>query len=179
MRSKSREDQRPSLDVLSPDSVVARDAGAHRQSVIGPDLHIVGTIRSEGNVRIEGHVDGEVNSRALTVGPKAHVIGGVSAGIAEIHGTVEGDVTADTVVTIDVPIFPRGVELKDADVKVRMRIQHVAEAVVRLDPVLLGSLVRPLLDDVTDGNQFSQRIVNCMRGVLLAAPCVKLEWKEA
>jgi cytoskeletal protein CcmA (bactofilin family) len=98
MRSKSRENQRPSLDVLSPESVPARDSGAQRQSVIGPDLHIVGTIRSDGSVHIEGHVEGEVSSRALTVGPKAHVIGGVSAGIAEIHGTVEGDVTADTVV---------------------------------------------------------------------------------
>ena len=81
-----------------PGPVRGRDPREKRQSVIGPELRIVGTIRSDGNVRIEGHVEGDVTSRALIVGASASLIGDVNAGIAEIHGTVEGDVTADTVV---------------------------------------------------------------------------------
>lgn len=98
MRSKSSEDQGSPLDALLPETVSERETGGQRQSVISSDLHVVGSIRSDGNVRIEGHVEGDITSRALIVGPKARLVGGVSAGIAEIHGTVEGDVTADTVV---------------------------------------------------------------------------------
>ena len=75
-----------------------RDPREQRPSLIGRDLRIVGTIRSDGSVRIEGYVEGDVTGRALIVGASATLVGRVNAGIAEIYGSVEGDVTADTVV---------------------------------------------------------------------------------
>lgn len=101
MRSKGKNIWRrapDAPDAAIPEPVRGRDPRENRQSVIGRDLCVVGTIRSDGNVRIEGRVEGDVTSRALTVGVSATLIGDVTAGIAEIHGTVEGDVTADTVV---------------------------------------------------------------------------------
>ena len=98
MRSRGRKVWRRAPDASIPEPVRGRDPREKRQSVIGPDLRVVGTIRSDGNVRIEGHVEGDVTSRALTVGASATLVGRVNAGIAEIHGSVEGDVTADTIV---------------------------------------------------------------------------------
>ncbi len=69
-----------------------------RHSVIGPDLHIVGTISSAGSVRIEGRLDGDLACRALAVGQTGTLVGNVTALIAEIAGTLQGNVTADTVV---------------------------------------------------------------------------------
>lgn len=82
----------------APDPAPAAQRTERRQSVIGPDLHIVGTISSAGSVRIEGRFDGDIACRTLTIGQAGTLVGNVTAGIAEIAGTLEGNVTADTVV---------------------------------------------------------------------------------
>lgn len=102
MLSKARKFRTRTPDV-SRSTPVATPAPApqlaeRRQSVIGSDLHIVGTISSAGSVRIEGRFDGDLACRTLAIGQAGTMVGNVTAGIAEIAGTLEGNVTADTVV---------------------------------------------------------------------------------
>ena len=83
---------------VSPAQRATPSAPAERQqSVIGPNLQIVGTIDSGGDVRIEGRLDGDVTCRTLTVGRSGALAGSAIAETAEIDGTLEGKVTADTV----------------------------------------------------------------------------------
>ncbi|MCH7473334.1 MAG: polymer-forming cytoskeletal protein, partial [Gemmatimonadetes bacterium] len=44
-------------------------------SIISANLHIVGNLKTEGEVQIDGLVDGNVNSQKLTVGAEATVNG--------------------------------------------------------------------------------------------------------
>lgn len=77
----------------------AAEAGG-RSSVIGNDLQIRGEnleIRSDGKLRIEGAISGNVVAAELEVGPDGRVDGQVSAGRVSIEGTVDGAIDADQV----------------------------------------------------------------------------------
>ncbi len=84
--------------VLAADDGPRSDGGAGKQSVIGTGLRVVGEIESAGNVRIEGHVQGNVRARTLVVSDGGRLDGNVDAEIAQIDGTVKGKVQAGTVV---------------------------------------------------------------------------------
>jgi cytoskeletal protein CcmA (bactofilin family) len=96
----SRGDKNPAGggSVPAADDGPRRDGGGGKQSVIGTGLRVVGEIESAGNVRIEGHVQGNVRARTLAVGDGGRVDGNVDAEIAQIDGTVNGKVQAGTVV---------------------------------------------------------------------------------
>lgn len=66
-------------------------------SILAPDIRITGDIKGEGDVSIEGPLDGNVTARCVTVGPEGHVTGSVKAEQVVISGTVEGDVKAGEV----------------------------------------------------------------------------------
>ena len=84
---------------VSPTEPATPSAPAERQqSVIGPNLQIVGTIDSGGGVRIEGRLDGDVACRMLTIGRSGVLVGNAVAETAVIEGTVDGTITADSVV---------------------------------------------------------------------------------
>ena len=51
-------------------------------------------IKGEGDVSIEGPLDGNVTARCVTVGPEGHVTGSIKAERVVISGTVQGDVKA-------------------------------------------------------------------------------------
>ncbi len=63
-------------------------------SILAPDIRITGDIKGEGDISIEGPLDGNVTARCVTVGPEGHVIGSIKAERVVISGTVEGDVKA-------------------------------------------------------------------------------------
>lgn len=63
-------------------------------SILAPDIRITGDIKGEGDVSIEGPLDGNVTARCVTVGPEGHVTGSIKAEQVVISGTVEGDVKA-------------------------------------------------------------------------------------
>ena len=66
-------------------------------SIISVDLHIVGDISSEGEIHIDGCVDGTVRSKTLLVGETAVVKGEIDVDSARVHGTVNGQIKARTV----------------------------------------------------------------------------------
>ncbi|MDP6405294.1 MAG: polymer-forming cytoskeletal protein [Alphaproteobacteria bacterium] len=63
-------------------------------SIISANLHIVGTLKTEGEIQVDGTIEGDVSSQSLTVGEKAKVMGEIVAEEANIHGEVSGKIRA-------------------------------------------------------------------------------------
>lgn len=81
--SISRPDARTSAGEPAPLSVLARG------------LRVVGTIESDGTVKIEGRLDGDIHvGRQLLIATGAVVIGTVCADEVVVAGRVEGDIVA-------------------------------------------------------------------------------------
>ncbi len=66
-------------------------------SIISTDLKITGNLESEGDIQLDGSVEGDVRSRSLTIGTAANVKGEVIAESVEIKGTVTGRIKARSV----------------------------------------------------------------------------------
>lgn len=79
------------------------DGGA-LTAFLGKGTRITGTVVLEGPSRIEGHVEGEVSARdTLTVGESAIVNARIQGTTIVIHGTVTGDVVAETRLELRAP----------------------------------------------------------------------------
>ncbi|WP_194976182.1 bactofilin family protein [Aquiflexum lacus] len=62
-------------------------------NVISKETKIVGDINAAGNIRIEGHLEGIVQSKTkIVIGDSAIIKGNLSSPDAEISGKVEGEV---------------------------------------------------------------------------------------
>ncbi len=86
------------VNMFSKDTKKARGAGRARvPSIISGGLRIVGDLVSEGDVQIDGIVEGDVHARSLTVSEGAAVKGQIIAESVCIRGSVEGQITADQV----------------------------------------------------------------------------------
>ena len=60
-------------------------------SIIGPGMTVVGACKTEGTIRIEGRVEGNVESgTAIVIGEDAVVIGDVIAEDAVVAGRIQG-----------------------------------------------------------------------------------------
>jgi len=66
-------------------------------SIIGADVKIVGNITTEGEMQIDGRVEGDITCKTLVIGASAHIIGEVKAQTVRIHGEVSGRLAADHV----------------------------------------------------------------------------------
>ncbi len=61
-------------------------------SVLSSDLHVVGNLKTTGDIQIEGSVDGDIRAHLLTVGETATVKGEVIADDVVVNGRVVGRV---------------------------------------------------------------------------------------
>lgn len=73
-----------------------RASGSGNLSFLGSDVTITGNIGGDGNLHIDGRVDGDVHCGSLIVGHSGQVNGNISAGQAKIAGSVNGTVAAET-----------------------------------------------------------------------------------
>ncbi|GEM_PF-1206197 len=67
-------------------------------SIISQDLRILGDIICEGDIQVEGVIEGDVKTRLLTVGETALIKGSVICEEARIRGTVDGEIFARHVI---------------------------------------------------------------------------------
>jgi cytoskeletal protein CcmA (bactofilin family) len=81
-------------DKASNGQKAANDGSNVAPSIISTNLHIVGNLKTEGEVQVDGTIDGDVTSRSLTIGEKAKVSGEIIAQTVEIMGAIEGRVRA-------------------------------------------------------------------------------------
>jgi len=86
-----------------PDAVVPPAAAAATRnpasradppSILGNSLHVIGNLNSNGDIQIDGKVDGDIYSATLTVGESALVNGAIFGQHVRIAGTVNGEITA-------------------------------------------------------------------------------------
>jgi len=66
-------------------------------SLISADLKIVGDLSSEGEIQVDGVVEGDVRTKTLLVGKTAEVKGEIIAETVRVHGTVNGQIKARSV----------------------------------------------------------------------------------
>lgn len=94
--------KRPDTDTApSADTTAAREGkAAPRVSEIAAGLTVVGEISGDGDVRLDGRLEGNVRCRALVIGAEGELVGKVTAQEVKVHGTVRGDIRA-TQVTLD------------------------------------------------------------------------------
>ena len=66
-------------------------------SIISADLKIVGNLKSSVDIQIDGTVEGDIDSRTLTVGEGATVKGSIVAETVRVSGNIVGQVKANAV----------------------------------------------------------------------------------
>ena len=65
------------------------------ETVVGPGTSFVGTLKSDGHIRIDGSVEGDIEILGnLIVGESGRVIATIKAQNVHISGAVKGEVTA-------------------------------------------------------------------------------------
>ncbi|MBL8030954.1 MAG: polymer-forming cytoskeletal protein [Candidatus Doudnabacteria bacterium] len=66
---------------------------ANAETVVGPSVKIQGDLNSEGNIRIEGQVNGKVKTtQNVFVGQSAKITADVLAGNATVSGEIVGNI---------------------------------------------------------------------------------------
>ena len=69
-----------------------------QHSIIGADVTITGDLISEGDIKVDGRVDGDITCRTLTLGAQPVVNSSINADTVRICGTFNGEVKAAKVV---------------------------------------------------------------------------------
>ncbi|MBF0095426.1 MAG: polymer-forming cytoskeletal protein [Alphaproteobacteria bacterium] len=66
-------------------------------SIISTDMRITGNIVTEGEVQVDGKVEGDVKCKVLVIGPPGSITGEVDAEVARVHGVMSGQLRAKSV----------------------------------------------------------------------------------
>jgi cytoskeletal protein CcmA (bactofilin family) len=66
-------------------------------SILSKNLRITGNIETDGDIQLEGVVDGDVKTELLTIGVDAVVNGAITGDTVRVDGTVNGQITGRTV----------------------------------------------------------------------------------
>lgn len=66
-------------------------------SIISADLKVTGDLVSDGDIQVDGVIEGDIQSRTVTVGEAAHVKGSIAADTVRVCGAVTGQVKGTSV----------------------------------------------------------------------------------
>ncbi len=61
-------------------------------SIISTDMKIVGDLVSEGEIQVDGTVEGDIRSKTLLIGEPANITGEVVADVVHVFGTIHGQI---------------------------------------------------------------------------------------
>lgn len=87
-------------------------------SIVGPGMHIIGDIVSEGTVRVEGTIQGTLRaSKAVVIGKGGEVVGEIFTQDAVIGGRVRGILTSESRLELQATC--------DIEGEIRARAQHL------------------------------------------------------
>lgn len=96
----ARADEAPKPTI--PDAAMARPSSDFKPSaptkpkapasVLSSDLHIVGNVKTTGDIQVEGTLEGDIRAHLLTIGETATVKGEVVADDVVINGRIVGRV---------------------------------------------------------------------------------------
>ena len=85
------------VPMQEPPKAVA-NAAPTPPSIISAELTLTGNLASTGEIHIDGKVDGDITSYALTVGEKGVVTGSITADSIRICGVTKGEIKGKNVV---------------------------------------------------------------------------------
>ncbi len=86
----------------TPTAVARPAAPAPIETVIGPNTHIKGDIQGDGGIRIEGVIEGNIETTGnLVITESAKVFAEIKANNISIAGAVRGNITANRVEILD------------------------------------------------------------------------------
>ncbi len=91
MFSKSKNNSKP-IATNAPQNV--KRGGKSAPSIFSTDLVIEGTLHSDGDIQIDGRVEGNIRSGSLTIGEKSVINGEIVANDVTIRGRVVGSIRA-------------------------------------------------------------------------------------
>lgn len=66
-------------------------------SIISADLRLVGDLSSDGEIQIDGTIEGDIRAKVLLVGETAKIKGEVVCETVHVHGSINGQIKAATV----------------------------------------------------------------------------------
>ncbi len=66
-------------------------------SILGSDLIITGDIKTDGDVQIDGRLDGNIKAGIVTIGEQGAVNGKITAGSVHVRGKITGKVDAKSI----------------------------------------------------------------------------------
>lgn len=66
-------------------------------SILSNNIQITGNIETDGDIQLEGVIDGNVKTHLLTIGLGAVVNGSITGDTIRVDGTVNGQITARSV----------------------------------------------------------------------------------
>ncbi|MBR4108644.1 MAG: polymer-forming cytoskeletal protein [Akkermansia sp.] len=66
-------------------------------NVLASGIEIIGSIRFQNDMHIDGHIEGEIQSDTgkVTIGEMANIKGNIQAGEVHIYGKVEGNIQSN------------------------------------------------------------------------------------
>jgi len=83
----------PPPPMQNPAAARSKPRGA-APSIISADVVVTGTLKSSGDVQIDGRIEGDVQSMTLVIGEKALIQGDVMAEEVTVRGRIEGSIRA-------------------------------------------------------------------------------------
>ena len=98
MFSKDSKAGAPEATPFPAADAARRSNGSAAPSIISRDLKIKGDLICNGDIQIDGEVEGDVQSRSITVGEGADVRGSISSDNIRICGSVNGQLKGQSVV---------------------------------------------------------------------------------
>ena len=66
-------------------------------SLVSRDLKVVGNLKSDGEIQIDGSVEGDIRCKTLLIGESAHIKGEIIAETVVVHGSLNGQIQSRSV----------------------------------------------------------------------------------
>ena len=81
----------------SPPAAATATSKSAPPSFISTDMRLIGNLASEGEVQIDGTVNGDIKTKILLIGEKAVIRGEIIADTVKVHGEINGQIKARSV----------------------------------------------------------------------------------
>jgi len=96
-RSRPAQEPQPAGPTAQPETARAASPASQIVSVISKGLTVTGNLESEGQIQVDGKIEGDVRGQTVTVGEGAVIKGAVYGDSVKVSGTIEGKVEAQAV----------------------------------------------------------------------------------
>lgn len=93
-RSQAAPEPEPHRVAIDPHAAAAtgRTSRSTAPSILSSDLSVTGNLKTQGDIQIEGQIDGDIRAHQLTVGESATIRGEIVAEDIVVNGRVVGRV---------------------------------------------------------------------------------------